>query len=417
MSAAGHREDDEGDGDDNVPDVDPRRAAATLRDAGFVRLVATADGDALAAVGLLARALRRLDVPFQASLAAVPTPPTTDADCTVAVGHPTGDVAIHTAPLSTTAAAVADAVLAGDADAGGDIDADTDTDTEADTYTADPALALAGAVCAGAPPAGDRLEAAGLERRPGVAIPTADPVTGLVGSTLVHAAFSGDEEATAAAIEGLAADPDDGAALASFVALSAVRDAPPRAAEAVECALRPYDCDRFETIGGFADVLDAVARRRPGTGIALAIGADVADAALDVWRDHGVAVHRALRTADTARYDGVFVARLEDADDGDADIGERDADADGRDAATLGAVARLLYAYRSPEPIALVAADGAAAVTAEVPVEGPFREATEELDGSAVVRAGVDPSRGGFHGTATVEGTASDYVAAFRRAL
>ena len=39
--------------------------AAALSSASFVRLVASADGDGLAAAGLLARALRRADVPFQ----------------------------------------------------------------------------------------------------------------------------------------------------------------------------------------------------------------------------------------------------------------------------------------------------------------------------------------------------------------
>ena len=46
MSAAGRPNEDA-----------PGRTAAAIREAGFVRLVATADGDALAATGLLARAL------------------------------------------------------------------------------------------------------------------------------------------------------------------------------------------------------------------------------------------------------------------------------------------------------------------------------------------------------------------------
>ena len=76
MSAAGRPHEDA-----------PGHAATAMRDAGFVRLVGTADGDALAATGLLARALAALDTPYQASLAAVPGSTATDADCVVAVGQ------------------------------------------------------------------------------------------------------------------------------------------------------------------------------------------------------------------------------------------------------------------------------------------------------------------------------------------
>ena len=69
MAAAGHSEDT------------PDRAAAVLTDAEFVRLVATANGDSLAAAGLLARGLDAVGVPHQASLAAVPEPPATVAAC------------------------------------------------------------------------------------------------------------------------------------------------------------------------------------------------------------------------------------------------------------------------------------------------------------------------------------------------
>jgi len=74
MSAAGH------------PENGRPRAATALADAEFVRLVGTADGDALAAAGLLTSALEAIGTPYQVSLAAVPDPPATDADCTVAPG-------------------------------------------------------------------------------------------------------------------------------------------------------------------------------------------------------------------------------------------------------------------------------------------------------------------------------------------
>ena len=371
MSAAGASED--------APD----RAAAALREAGFVRLVATADGDALAATGLLARALDAVETPYQASLAAVPDAPATDADCTVAVGHSFGaeghaaDVVVRETPLAVAAAGVA-RDLAPDA--------------------VDPVLALAGAVAAGEEPAGSLLEAAGLERRPGVAVPTGDRVDGLAGSTLVHAGFSGDGQAVEAALADLgdgSGDPDD-RTLASFVALSAVQDAPPRAAEAVERALHPYVCDRFETLGGYADVLDAVARARPGTGIALALGHDVESAALETWRAHGQRAHTALRAAETSRYDGVFATRPDGAEHADA---------------PLGTVARLLFEYRSPEPVAVAVRDGEAAVVAdpESSVEGALRGAATALDGRATVRDG--------RGAAAFDGSVDEFLDAFKEAL
>ncbi|PSQ41806.1 hypothetical protein BRD14_05635 [Halobacteriales archaeon SW_5_68_122] len=360
MSAAGRPNEDA-----------PGRTAAAIREAGFVRLVGTADGDALAATGLLARALEATGTPYQASLATVPDPSTADADCTVAVGHAPGgaiDAIVEGTPLSTAAA---------------------DIVRELDDGAVDPALTLAGATCASAEPSGRPLEAAGLERRPGVALPTEDRIDGLAGSTLVHADFSGDEEAAEAALAGL--DDEQGRRLASLVALSVVEDAVPRAAEAVERALRPYECDRFETLGGYADVLTAVARERPGVGVALALGRDVEATALETWRDHGQRAHTALRTADTGRYDGLYAARV------------------GKDA-PLGTVARLCFEYRSPEPLALAVTDGRAAVFTEtgVDVEGPLRAAATALNGRATARDG--------RGAATFDGTADEYLVAFREA-
>ncbi len=349
----------------------PDRAAAVCRSAGFVRIVATADGDALAAAGLLARALSAIEVPYQVTTAAIPEAPATDADCTVAVGCDVGDVVVRADPLAVEAYGIA-RELAAD--------------------VADPTLAAAGAVAAGSEPTGELLEAVGLERRPGVAVPT-DP-TDLAASTLVHADFSGDDDAVADRLDRLSYDGSTDARrrLASDVALAAVDGAPERAAESVERAVRPYGCDRFETLGGYADVLNAVAQDRPGTGIALALalGRRVDEAAIETWRDHGRRAHAAIRAADTGRYDGVFVARV----DGDAPI---------------DTVARLVGAYRSPEPVAVAVTDGRAAVVADRPIEAPLREAARTLDGRAIARNG--------RGTASFDGTPTDYVTAFREAI
>jgi len=243
----------------------------------------------------------------------------------------------------------------------------------------DPVVALAGVVAAGSVPgtdgSGDALEAAEhtdrVRRRPGVALPTVDLADGLAASMLVRTtSYSGDSEAARAALAdlGLPADLDDDAhrRLASLVAVDVAdaEGASTRAASAVERALRPYatvgDAAPFETVGGYADVLDALAREAPGTGVALALDSDPGDelraAALDAWRSHGLAAHRALDDATIGRYDGCLVARVALAG---GDRSEEDGDAAPDAAAVLPTVARLVRDFRSPEPVA-VAVDEAA---------------------------------------------------------
>jgi hypothetical protein len=319
--------------------------AAVCRSAGFVRLVATADGDALAALGQLGAALRATDVPFQASVRRVPDERGTDADATVVLGtDAAADMAVTEGPLAATA---------------------YDATRELGVAPA-PLLALAGAVAGGYTPGGDTplYEAAErrLDRRPGVALPVADLADGLAHTTLVHAGFSGSPDDAAAALADLdlPADLGDDARrrLASLVALRAVENTPDRAAETVERALRPYTGGPFRTLGGFADVLDACARTAPGVGVALAIEAARAEAgaggenlahaseARDAWHAHGAAAHAALRSADPARHSGLVVVR-----------------ADG--GAPLGTVARLAHGYRSPEPLVLAAGGEGAALYGE----------------------------------------------------
>jgi len=330
----------------------PDALAGVLADAPFVRLVATDDGDAVAAAGLLARALRAVGTPFQVRVSRDPTPDAGDDAVAVTVGADRGPHAITGAgrPASTDAFATARAL--------GD--------------DPDPVVALAGVVAAGSVPgtdgSGDALEMAErserVRRRPGVALPTADLGDGLAASTLVRTPYSGDGEAARAALAdvGLPADLDDDAhrRLASLVAVDVAdaEGASARAASAVERALRPYatvgDAAPFETVGGYADVLDALAREASGTGVALALDADPSNglrtAALDAWRTHGLAAHRALDDAATGRYDGCFVVRVDAAE------------------SVLPTVARLARDFRSPEPVA-VAVDEAAGRLAAAAVE------------------------------------------------
>jgi hypothetical protein len=322
---------------------DPRTApadelATALRGADLVRLASAPSGDAIAATGTLARALVATGSGFQASVIGPAGEATraTDADLTLAIGREEASADLTIAgpeAASATAHAVA---------------------TTLET-TPDPALALAG--CVAARELDERIveavDAGGLTRRPGLAIPTAALAGGLAHSTLVHAPFSGDVESARDALAELSipvdavvtdVDDEDSRRLASFVALAAGENAASdRAAMAVERVLRPYEGGPFATVGGYADVLEAIARERPDVAVSLVLGDDsVVAEALDAWRDHAGRAHAAVRACDIARYDGLVVARGE--------------------AMPVVTVARLLADFCVPEPVVLAVADGEAAV-------------------------------------------------------
>jgi hypothetical protein len=369
--------------------------ASACRDAEFVRLVATADGDALAATGL-ARVLAESDRPFQASVAEPTAPPArgTEADVTITLGRAdaTADHAIPptTVPVSETAFAAAEQL-----------------------GEADPILALAGAHTAEQSASGSLIETAeraGATQRPGVALPTADVADGLAHSTLVHASVSGETETAGELLADRAlpatgdADEDEQRRLASAVALETVGvdDATTRSGEAIERALHPHAIGGpFATVGGYGDVLDAVAREQPGTGVALALGHDAREAALDAWRTHAARAHRAIRRATTGRYDGLFVARGSPA-------------ALGIETATdvpVATLARLVRDFRSPEPVGLVVTDGraAAAATEDRTLATALGKVAESADGSA---AGT-----GRRAQATFDAEMAEFIVAAREAL
>lgn len=329
-------------------------AAAVIESAGFVRIVVRADGDALAAGGVLARALSDRGTPFQVSVASTVDERTDrvddgDCDAAIVVGAVDGDADAVRLDGPDRPASLAAADLARELGA-----------------TADPVLALAGAFAVGVEPGAGETEwllenarsADLLERRPGVAVPTADPIDGLAHSGLVRAPWSGDPAATREALSSIGAidsvdatDPsevgeDDRRRLASIVAVDAVGadEATEAAARAIGRVLRPYATPAapFATLGGYADVLDAVARSRPGTGVALAIDHGVGEAALEGWRDHGRALHAAIDGASTGRYDGLLVVGIDDG--------------------PVESVARTIASYRSPEPVVLAIGDGEAAI-------------------------------------------------------
>ncbi|MDS0259169.1 hypothetical protein NDI56_07160 [Haloarcula sp. S1CR25-12] len=365
-------------GRDQAPAPAASDLAAALERATFVRLVSDATGDSLAGTGVLARALADDDTPFQASVVAPFADPdrTTEADLTVALGR-THASADHT--LSATPAATAFQIAR-------ELGA-----------TADPTLALAGTVAGGDVDGtvADAAERAGLERRPGLAVPVADLADGLAHSTLLSGPFSGDEDAARAALAGLdlPSEPtaDDHRRVASLVALAVTDDAPERASSALARGLHPYVGGPFETVGGYADVLDAAARAEPGTGIALALGHDsVRERALSAWRTHAERAHHAVAEATTGRYDGLFVAR--------------------GDGMPVGTVARLVADYHAPEPLVLVVTDGEAAARATDgrDVAATMRTATDSVGGTTAGRG--DRARARF------DVPTSELIEAFREA-
>lgn len=311
---------------------EPGDAASVVSSAEFVRVTAAPTGGSVAAAAMLAGACDELSAPSQVRVARGASA-FADTDTAAGGSHVTVGADV----------ADADASLAGD-------DAANEAFALAREVGADPdaVLAFAGAVADGTEPSSDVREAAGLDRRPGVAVPTADLAAGLAHSTLVHAStFSGDEQAAGAALAELGLPPelDESARrrLASTVALDATGDAPARAADAVAAGLRPHATPDavFETVEGYADVLAALAWDAPGLGVALALdAADRADA-LAAWRDHAGDAHATVRAAEPARHRGVVVA--------DA-------------TAAHPTVARLVRDYRSAESAALAVGDGAAAL-------------------------------------------------------
>lgn len=340
-----------------------RDLAARLADSEFVRVAPRANGESIAAAGVLLRALSARSTPFQARVVPLAEDPPEEATLPigfadgVAEDRPTGAVA---------------------ADLARELGVDPD-----------PGLAFASRLLGS-----DETFETDLERRAGVGIPTADLADGLAHSTLFHASFSGEETAAGAELAELA---DDNRAVASLAALDTVgsESASERAATAIERALRPHATPDgpFETAEGLADVLDCLARSAPGLALALAMGHDVRTSALDAWRAHSKAAHGAIREADTGRYDGLFVARI----------------AEG----PVETVARLVRDFRSPEPVVLVVAD------TEAGAAGPSSATAgigETMVGAA---AAVDGTGGGTpsRGVARFDCPPEAFLEAFREAM
>ena len=401
-----------------APDPDAAsRVASAVAAAPFVRVFGHADGDALAACGLLAVALRDREIPFRVHFS---TDPAGDAVDVVERDDGERDDS-QTIVVSRGQRGPADLAVPARGDhqpaslAAAAISRELGVDP-------DPVLAVAGVIAAGETPGGagsdDLLAAAEsaalVERRPGVAVPTADRAADLAHATRLDAPFSGDVDAARDLLADLGIPTDSDAEidagtrteLASAVAVEAATadSAAPQAAESVGDALRPYATPTapFATLGGYADVVSALAREAPGVAVSLAFGAPGAvSEAVDIWRDHAAAAHAALDSPTTGRYEGVYVLRVET---------DRPS--------VLPTVARLARAYRSPEPVALVVSE---------PIDGRRRAAlaaTEPrglADATATVAREFDGDAGGTPTQATlaVDDSVADgeLIAAIREAL
>jgi hypothetical protein len=325
-----------------TPDVE-----SVLAGAEFLRVAAAPTGGSLAAAATLAAACGERDVPYQVRVVRGERAlASTDGDAsvvTIGVESPDADASV-VADAPNAAFEVATGVGA----------------------NPDPEVAFAGALADGVEPSSAVRDAAGLTRRPGVGVPTADLAAGLAYSTRVHASFSGDEQAAGAVLADLdlPVELDDGARrrLASVVALDATDDGTERAAERVADVLRPHETPEgvFETVEGFADVLSALAWDAPGVGVALALGRVDGPAPLDAWRSHAMAAHEAVRRADPARYSGVEVVETD---------------------AAHSTVARLVREYRASEPAVLAVGAGVAAL------------ATTDADAAAVLPTSAGTAR------------------------
>lgn len=379
----------------------PSAVVAALRSASLLAVRVRPTGDTLAAAGLLARAAQRLDTPFH--LRATRQPELAVEGTTVFVGYP-DHVTVAAPDEADTEAGRSIRLSADRTSVTGHI---AELLREAGIEPA-PVLTLAGQVAAGEQPSGEPLEAAeradAVTRRPGVGVPTAELATGLAYTTALRLPVSNDP---AAATELLAAaglderrEPESLRRLASLVALDATSDRPAAAVAATQRRLHPHETDGpFGSVEGYADLLSALAVADPGLGVAAATQpASVADAALNAWREHGQRVHAAFGDARTARYDGVFVCRVEDEPDDSSAAGH------------LPGVARLAGAFRSPEPRTLVVGDGRAAAvgTPAAPVAEPLRAAAEAADGTWF---------GDRRGTAQFAGDTQPFVERFREAV
>lgn len=382
--------------------------AAQLHESSFVGLYPVRTGDAIAATGVLARSLDSCGIPYQVALAPLPAEPCreTDADVTVALGRPMDegfDALGDDGPTSGRAFAIA---------------RELEEETDRSPSTATVELALTGVLSAGETPPADLLDAAdeaGLDRRPGVGVPTANLIEGVAYTTGFHTSISGSPEETAetlAGVDGLEGEDagkadavDSGPAeatdrtIASLVSLTVAADEelPASGAQRFQRCLNTHESSRYRTTAGFADVLRATAAVAPGTALELALGTAEQAVGLDCWRDVGQTVHSQIRDAETNRYDGLVVVETQTGD-------------------FLDVFAQLVVDYRAAEPLVLAVTDGEAVARRSIDAEDDALDGFplgERIEQAAASVDGV--GRGtAVRGRATFDVEPTEFAEAFR---
>lgn len=344
--------------DTHTPDVGD--IASTITEHGVVQMGVRADAGSLAAAGIIARVCEAVGAGFHITTVRTTAEhaawhETTDPDAGVlSIGidaeSPGG------LPPVCLGAAVADRL----------------------DVLVPVALVVAGGLADGRPPStldAPGIDFDGIHQRPGLGIPTEDPIVGVAYSTLIHGSFSGDPDAVRELLpvdgdsDGESFTDTDRKGVASVVALECLGSeaATDRATVGLERFLQPHvGKSPFASLEGYMDVLDVVSRSQPGLGIALTTGANIQEAALAAWQDTATQVHAGIRDAELSRYDGVVVARTE----GPVEL-----------------VARVLRDYRSPEPVVLAINDGSAGLATVDREAGSLVEAvTDAVDASGLAR-------------------------------
>lgn len=277
-----------------VSEEDPRITPSEVNEglesvdsADFVRIYTREIPDSLVAAGLLARYCYDQGIPFHVRTRGVTTPVPEDTDLS---GEGTVEVTF----------------------AGGTADTDRPVCcrvyeflTEHDA-TPDSLYVLAGIAAADYDPATvapSILEAAVDSEEPGIGIPTTDWITGLAYSTHQHTDYSGDVDATRAALEAFgisdpqAASPKE---YASFAAVTSVTSgiSTSQSATGLNRFLTPHMIDHpYQSIEGYSDIIRVLSQPCPGHVLALAFPTPEYDSIRSHWQTYAEQAHNAVQTA------------------------------------------------------------------------------------------------------------------------
>lgn len=170
----------------------------------------------------------------------------------------------------------------------------------------DPYFTLAGILASDYDPADvapSLLEASAAQDADGIATPTTDWSTGLAASTLHHADYSGDPDATQSALDSFGISTPSEATkreLASFAAVTNVTSSLSTAQSAVglDRFLEPTTIKHpYQSLGGYSDIIRVLSSPSPGRVISLALPDPAYDAIRSSWQTHATQAHQAIKEA------------------------------------------------------------------------------------------------------------------------